>query len=197
MTILLISAMILHRFPWVAQTWANILGNAVACFACVQWVPQVRTTWHLEHLGSLSPTSLCLMAPYKWIFGINIMIRVGLKDWSAWIVYVLVGTMQIVLIVMAICFAVRDRKLAKEGKQHCSAAPEFEGWNTVTTWTSRSRQTSILSHTASNIAPDERSPLIRNQPSPHKSSSKQVSHHSQRRECRDDDSVNSFKADMA
>ncbi|KIW12188.1 hypothetical protein PV08_09464 [Exophiala spinifera] len=178
MSILLISAIILHRFPWVAQTWANILGIAVACFACVQWVPQVRTTWHLGHLGSLSPTSLCLMAPYTWIFGINMMIRVGQKDWSAWIVYVLVGTMQVVLIVMAICFAIRDRNLAKEGKQHCSVPPEFEGWNTVSTWTSRSRQTSILSHRASNVGPDERSPLIRSQLSPREVSHKQANHHS-------------------
>ena len=38
------------------------------------------------------------------------MIRVGLAGWSAWIVYVLVGTMQIVLIAFAIIFAIRDRK---------------------------------------------------------------------------------------
>jgi hypothetical protein len=62
-TVLLVSAVILHRFPWVAQSWADVLGVAVAIFACVQWVPQVRTTYHLGHLGSLSPVSLCLMAP--------------------------------------------------------------------------------------------------------------------------------------
>ncbi|KIW53884.1 hypothetical protein PV05_06294 [Exophiala xenobiotica] len=168
MAVLVVSSIILHSFPWVAQTWANILGIAVACFACVQWIPQIRTTWHLGHLGSLSPVSLCLMAPYTWIFGINMMIRVGLTGWSAWIVYVLVGTMQIILIVMAICFAIRDRRLAKEGKQHCSVPPEFEGWNTVTTWTSRSRRPSVLSHAASNLAPDEHSPLIQDQRSPHK-----------------------------
>jgi hypothetical protein len=61
--VLLVSAIILHRFPWVAQSWANILGVAVAIFACVQWVPQVRTTYHLGHLGSLSPVSVCLMTP--------------------------------------------------------------------------------------------------------------------------------------
>ena len=61
--IMLVSAIILHRFPWVAQSWANILGVAVAIFACVQWIPQVGTTYHLGHLGSLSPISLCLMTP--------------------------------------------------------------------------------------------------------------------------------------
>jgi len=61
--VLIVSSVILHQFPWVSHTWADILGIAVAVFACVQWVPQVRTTWHLGHLGSLSPASLCLMAP--------------------------------------------------------------------------------------------------------------------------------------
>jgi hypothetical protein len=61
--VLLVSAIILHRFPWVAQSWADLLGVAVAIFACIQWVPQVRTTYHLGHLGSLSPLSVCLMAP--------------------------------------------------------------------------------------------------------------------------------------
>ncbi|KAK5070904.1 hypothetical protein LTR64_003878 [Lithohypha guttulata] len=97
------------------------------------------------------------MAPYTWIFGINMMIRVGLAGWSAWIVYVLVGTMQIVLIVTAIIFAVRDRKSGNESK-HPSEDPSFNGWNT----TLRPRQGSGTSHAPSNISPDERSPLITN-----------------------------------
>jgi len=61
--IMLISAVILNRFPWYSQEWANVLGIAVACFACVQWVPQVWTTIHLGHLGSLSLASICMGAP--------------------------------------------------------------------------------------------------------------------------------------
>ncbi|OAL34275.1 hypothetical protein AYO20_06531 [Fonsecaea nubica] len=160
--VLMVSAIILHRFPWYAQAWADILGIAVAVFACIQWIPQVRTTWHLGHLRSLSPVSICLTAPYIWIFGINMMIRVGLKGWSAWIVYVLVGTMQIVLIVLAICFAVRDRRLAKQGKQHCATPANFEGWNT---WGARTRTSSVVSRVHSLLALDEQSPLLYEQPS--------------------------------
>lgn len=36
--ILLVSAVILHRFPDASQTWADVLGIAVAVFACIQWV---------------------------------------------------------------------------------------------------------------------------------------------------------------
>lgn len=104
------------------------------------------------------------------------MVRVGLEGWSVWIVYVLVGTMQVVLIVLAISFAFRDRRLAKEGKRHCSVPQEFEGWDTVGPWASRSRQASIQSHLRPDIAPDEQSPLIQRPRSPQKAANGH-SHH--------------------
>lgn len=61
--ILLVSATIMNRFKGAAQTWADFLGVAVACLACVQWIPQTWTTWNLKSLGSLSLLSLCLMTP--------------------------------------------------------------------------------------------------------------------------------------
>lgn len=61
--ILLVSATIMNRFKGAAQTWADLLGVAVACLACVQWIPQTWTTWNLKSLGSLSLLSLCLMTP--------------------------------------------------------------------------------------------------------------------------------------
>ena len=63
MLIFLISATILHWFGRVGEVWANILGVAVTLFACIQWVPQIMTSWKLGHLGSLSLASLCLSAP--------------------------------------------------------------------------------------------------------------------------------------
>lgn len=108
--ILIVSAVILHQFPWASQTWADILGVSLTVGACLQWLPQIVTTWRLGHLGSLSSTSLCFMAPYTWIFGISMIIRVGINGWSAWIVYVLVGTMQVVLIGFAIVFSLRKKQ---------------------------------------------------------------------------------------
>lgn len=61
--VMLVSAIISHRLPWLSQTWADVLGVGVAVLACVQWVPQTLTTWHLGHLGSLSLVSLSLSAP--------------------------------------------------------------------------------------------------------------------------------------
>ena len=64
--IMLVSAVILSRFPWYSQEWANVLGISVAVFACVQWVPQVWTTIHLGHLGSLSLASIAMGAPVSF-----------------------------------------------------------------------------------------------------------------------------------
>ncbi|KAI0136156.1 hypothetical protein BJ170DRAFT_600541 [Xylariales sp. AK1849] len=154
MTVLLVSAIILSRFPWYAEDWADILGIAVAALACAQWVPQIRTTWRLGDLGSLSLVSLCLSAPYTWIFGTNMIIRVGLKGWSAWIVYLLVGMMQLVLIVTGIFFLIRDRRRPREVKLRNNVHLYFRGWNQ-----------SGRSIASSNIAPDERRSLLPKQPS--------------------------------
>lgn len=108
--ILIISAVVLHHFPGFSQTWANTLGISLAIGACIQWLPQVVTTWNLGHLGSLSPTSLCFLAPYNWIFGISMIVRLGIQGWSAWIVYVLVGTMQAALIGFAVAFWLQEQK---------------------------------------------------------------------------------------
>jgi len=126
--VLLVSAIILHRFPWAAQNWADILGVAVALLACVQWVPQVWTTWHLGHLGSLSLASVALSAPYTWIFGINMILRVGVKGWSVWIVYVLVGTMQLVLIITAIVFHIQGRTEPEKVMEESAPPPSFAEW---------------------------------------------------------------------
>ena len=66
--ILLVSAMILSRFPWISQTWADVLGLSVTVLAAVQWVPQ---TWYVVRIpptmGSLLTTDpLCSGQPGTW-----------------------------------------------------------------------------------------------------------------------------------
>ncbi|KAK5686576.1 hypothetical protein LTS10_002696 [Elasticomyces elasticus] len=126
--VLLISAIIGNRFPWYSQTWANMLGIALTVCACTQWIPQILTTWHLGHLGSLSLTGMCLQTPYTWIFCISMMLRVGLQGWSVWIVYVLVGSAQLVLIAMGIIFAYRPSNTSQEAKSP-GPVEDSEGWN--------------------------------------------------------------------
>jgi len=154
-TILLISAIIVRRFPWVAQTWADTLGVGVALLACVQWLPQVLTTWHLKTLGSLSLLSLAISTPYSWIFGISMIMRVGIQGWSVWIVYMLVGTMQLVLIATGVAYKIRDSRQPPVVEHHDYGGnfnPYFAGWNE-----------SSRSIVSSNIAPDEQRPLLSTQ----------------------------------
>ncbi|KUI59782.1 hypothetical protein VP1G_06993 [Cytospora mali] len=167
--VMLISAIISHRFPWYSQAWADTLGIAVAVLACVQWVPQTLTTWHLGHLGSLSLASLCLSAPYTWIFGINMIVRVGLAGWSAWVVYILVGTMQLILIAMGVSFKVTGETQPHEQRRPSIIAMHFDGWNA-----------SHRSVASSNIAPDERRPLLAS-PMRHASDTMGTSRGSERR----------------
>lgn len=84
------------------------------------------------------------------------MVKVGLEGWSVWVVYVLVGTMQIILIVMAVIFKIRDRKVSKEGNHQVSWTHDSDVWNR----SSRSRASTSVSHAHSDVAPDEHSPLL-------------------------------------
>lgn len=65
LAVLVMSAFVLHRFPRMAQSYADTLGIAMTVLASVQWLPQVYTTWHLGHLGSLSAVALCLQTPVR------------------------------------------------------------------------------------------------------------------------------------
>ncbi|KAL1848541.1 hypothetical protein Daus18300_013551 [Diaporthe australafricana] len=144
------SAVISHlQQPRLSQGWADALGVGVAVLACVQWVPQALTTWRLGHLGSLSLASLCLSAPYTWTFGISMILRLGPQGWSAWAVYVLVGTMQLALIAMGAWFKLAGETQPHEVRRKSLIALHFDGWD-------KSRR----SVASSNVEPDERSPLL-------------------------------------
>ncbi|KAK4615334.1 hypothetical protein CLAFUW4_10328 [Fulvia fulva] len=158
--VLLVCAIVLHRFPWVAQTWADILGIAVTILAAIQWIPQVYTTWHLGHLGGLSLVGLILQVPYTWLFAVNMMVRVGWTGWSAWIVYVLVGLMKLVLIGFGVVYAYRDRGKTPEDKDRRPSVSPSEVHDRFSIWKSFSQRGRTPSNNSratrfSNVAPDE------------------------------------------
>jgi len=156
--ILTISAVIMHRFPWYSQNWADILGVMVAGLACIQWLPQIFTTWHLGHLGSLSVAMLALSTPSTWLFAFSLISRVGFAGWSAWIVYVLVGTMQIVLIATAILFAIRDYQHGEPGKNTIENGMQGNVWGD--SYSISSEEGDYEVDDDDSIAPDERMSLL-------------------------------------
>lgn len=97
------------------------------------------------------------------------IIRVGLSGWSAWVVYILVGTMQLILIAMGISFKVTGETQPHEQRRPSLIAMHFNGWDA-----------SHRSLASSNIAPDERRPLLAS-PMRHASDSMRTSRGSERR----------------
>lgn len=120
----LVSVVMLARFPYHLQTWANMLGIFGALLASIQYLPQLWTTWSLGHVGSLSIVTLCIQAPGSFVFATSLAIRLGRSGWSAWAVYVVGGCLQACLLLMAATFEFRQRREAQaERSVHGRIAP--------------------------------------------------------------------------
>ncbi|KAK3987210.1 hypothetical protein QBC44DRAFT_128273 [Cladorrhinum sp. PSN332] len=93
-------------------TWANLLGVMAALLAAVQYIPQIYTTYHLKHVGSLSIPMMCIQTPGGYLFAASLAARLGLAGWSSWGIFLLTATMQGILLYMAIYYEIQARKHA-------------------------------------------------------------------------------------
>ncbi|KAG7143217.1 hypothetical protein HYQ45_000468 [Verticillium longisporum] len=93
--------------------WANLLGVMAAALAAVQYIPQIWTTYHLKHVGSLSIPMMCIQTPGGYLFSFNLWLRLGAEGWSTWGIFLLTATMQGILLGMAIYY-----ELTKERDQN-------------------------------------------------------------------------------
>ncbi|OJD34849.1 pq loop repeat protein [Diplodia corticola] len=118
--VFLVSVVLLARYPHSLQLWANILGIMATCLASIQYVPQIYTTWKLQHVYSLSIPMMLIQTPGSFVFAASLAVRLGASGWSAWGVYIVTGCLQGVLLGMGIYFWVRDRK---EQKAQAISAP--------------------------------------------------------------------------
>lgn len=66
---------------------------------------------------------------YTWTFGISMALRVGAQGWSAWAVYVLVGTTQLALIAMGAWFKLAAETQPHEVRRKSLTALHFDGWD--------------------------------------------------------------------
>lgn len=105
--IAIVSVATVSVFPHHTQTWADILGVISGALAAVQYVPQIWHTWKAKDVKSLSIITLISQAPGAFLFALSLGLRVGTKGWSTWIVYIITGTLQFVLLAMAILFLYR------------------------------------------------------------------------------------------
>lgn len=94
--------------------WANVLGVMAALLAAVQYIPQMWTTYHLKHIGSLSIPMMCMQTPGGFVFAGSLFARLGWAGWSSWGIFVLTATMQGLLLSMAIYYEIQARKGSKD-----------------------------------------------------------------------------------
>jgi len=122
--VLLTTALVLNRFPSQTSNWANFLGLLQMGISCVQWFPQLWTTWQLGSLGSLSTVGLLVATPGTFVWIGSLFARVGWAGWSAWIVFVIIAAAQCVLLVFSAVFKLRRMRVKREAKQARVAAQQ-------------------------------------------------------------------------
>ncbi|KIM28209.1 hypothetical protein M408DRAFT_23915 [Serendipita vermifera MAFF 305830] len=90
--------------------WATFLGLLSTVLAVVQYAPQLWTTWKAKTVGALSIPMMCIQTPGAILMVTSIAIRPG-TNWTSWITYATAGVMQGSLLVMCICWKVRQKRL--------------------------------------------------------------------------------------
>ena len=111
--VVIVSAVLLLWYPRALQSWATLLGVCAAILACIQYLPQLWTTWRLQHVMSLSIPMMCIQTPGSFVFAASLAIRLGSGGWSAWGVYIVTGILQGCVLFMGIRFEIRDRREKK------------------------------------------------------------------------------------
>lgn len=113
----------LVRSPQYLLGWANFLGVTASVLACVQYLPQIWTTYRLGKVLSLSIATMLIQTPGSFLFSFSLFLRVGWQGWSSWLVYCVTGTLQAGLLAMAIRFWLRDRREARSLQDSIDRAP--------------------------------------------------------------------------
>jgi hypothetical protein len=115
--LLIVSAVMLLWYPSLLQSWATALGVCAALLACVQYLPQLWTTWKLQNVMSLSIPMMCIQTPGSFVFAGSLAARLGKEGWSSWGMFVVTGILQGILLGMGISFELRDWREREEQKR--------------------------------------------------------------------------------
>lgn len=102
---------------------ANLLGILGAILAAAQYFPQIYTTLHLQHAGSLSIPMMCMQTPGGFAWAASLAFREGTK-WSSWLPYFTAAFLQGALLSIAVYFELRNRKRAKGAQEILNQSTE-------------------------------------------------------------------------
>lgn len=119
------SIALVAAFPHRTQSWADLLGAIASLLAMIQYVPQIWYTYRLGSIKSLSIITMLIQVPGAFLFAFSLWQRVGWEGWSTWLVYVITGILQGILLGLAINYYLRSRREDK-------GIDEYEGDDGVT-----------------------------------------------------------------
>jgi hypothetical protein len=108
--IIVVTTIIEYVAPEKLDIWAPALGLTGAILAAIQYMPQIWTTYHLKHVGSLSIPMMCIQTPGGFLFAGSLFARLGWGGWSSWGIFLLTAFMQGILLSLAIYYEVQARK---------------------------------------------------------------------------------------
>lgn len=121
-TVGIISIALVASYPHRTQSWADTLGTIAGVLAMVQYVPQIYFTWRMGDVKSLSVITMLIQVPGAFLFAFSLWLRVGWEGWSTWLVYIVTGVLQAVVLGLAIVYYFRARREGREGSVHSSSA---------------------------------------------------------------------------
>lgn len=122
LVVIVVTTILEYVAPQKLDTWAPALGLMAAILAAVQYFPQIWTTYHLKHVGSLSIPMMCIQTPGGFLFAGSLFARLGWPGWSSWGIFLLTAAMQGILLALAIYYEVQARKE--------NSTPDAEGTDT-------------------------------------------------------------------
>ncbi|KYG50579.1 hypothetical protein M433DRAFT_281782 [Acidomyces richmondensis BFW] len=149
------SIALVAAWPHHTQYWANFLGSIAGLLAAVQYVPQIWYTYRLGDVKSLSVITMLIQVPGAFLFSFSLWLRVGWGGWSTWLVYVVTGILQGILLAMAISYYVVSRRATREQVE--AEEEEEVGNNDDILCASAAADGALL-----DTDMDERSPLLQN-----------------------------------
>lgn len=96
-----------HRY---IQHWVRFLGITGTVLAVLQYLPQIVHTARARLVRSLSIPTMLLQVPGMVLFVYALASREG-PDWTSLLAYIAAGTLQAILLVLCLCWRVRQARL--------------------------------------------------------------------------------------
>ncbi len=109
LAVIVLTAVFAVVLPDLLSVWANALGLMAAVLAAIQYLPQIYTTYHLKHVGSLSIPMMCIQTPGGILFAASLFARLGWGGWSSWGIFLLTAIMQGILLSMGVWFELKKK----------------------------------------------------------------------------------------